>query len=366
MVFRLPTDQDPITILGIIGMMEIEAAKEFSEFLDHRFKAEGDSNWFSNIRNYRMSKNEPFYYKDPSDLRFVLLEATLPDSQIWHLIPGMNQVWSNAADALRKKLNQYHHTQLNPNLETLDQVATLFDSVASGPGLEVGSWARALRGRISAIRSGTFTPVAPEKPNVPEVKPEAVIEVEKRYEEATREMAKRPAWGSRWTGPKPRRKLSLHRGTRDIYENGVSVGAELGDLFDHTVTMWLRYFPNGGEVWVDEDGATMAYVKGDQTMIGWFGPTPDEYSENVRGFVIPRDFQFTGDDVIDLASQKLLSKSCKEAPAALIQTLRAKLEPGTGLGITEYGDLFVPVSEGEPKRVTWAHKDVWFTGQLPG
>jgi hypothetical protein len=366
MAYRLPIDNDPVTVLGIINMMEMSAAKEFSEYLNNRFIADGEPNWFSKIKNYRITRNDPFGYRDPADLRFILGEATLPDSQIWHLIPGMNQMWSNAADALRKKLNQYHHTQLNPNLDTLEHMATLFDAVASSPGLEVAAWARALRGRIRAIRLGTFVPTTADQPKSSDPKTETMIEVEKKYEEVQRIMEKRPPWGAVWTGPKPLRKLSLHRGTRDIYENGVSVGSELGDQFEHIVTMWLRYAPNGGEVWVDEDGATMAYVKGTATMIGWFGPTPDEYSENVRGFIVPRDFEFTGEDVVDLSSRRTLTKNCVEDPSELIASLKSKVSSGTNLGITEYGDIFIPVSEGDPKRVAWAHKDVWFRGQLPG
>lgn len=47
--------------------------------------------------------------------------------------------------------------------------------------------------------------------------------------------------------------------------------------------------------------------------------------------------------------------------------LRAQRIPvGMKLKITDYGDLFVPVSEGEPKRILRMHKGSWFSGHLPG
>lgn len=364
--FRLPTDRDEVTIVGIIGTLELAAAREFAEFLNNKFNALGQPKWFEDIRQYRLSNNEPFTYRDAADLRFILSEAALPDSQIWDLIPRISTAWVNAADALRKKLNQYHHLQLNPTLETLDQVATLFDAVTTGPGLEVSSWARALRGRVRDIQQGRFVASPAEGPVTNEPTPASVVEIEKGYEESKRQIAKRPPWGAIWEGPIPARKLSLDRRTRDIYDNGVSVASELGDQFDHIVNMWLRYAPNGGEVWVDEDGATMAFVKGDPVMIGWFGTPPDEYSESVRGFLVPKDYEFTGDDVQELPTGKLLSSSSEEDSSELIGKLKSKLEPGTLLGITEYGDICIQVAEGEPKRITTAHKGIWFKGQLPG
>jgi hypothetical protein len=307
----------------------------------------------------------PFNYNSANDLRFVLNEATQHDSQIWHLIPNMNLMWVNAADNLRKKLNQLHHQQLRPDLNTLFQITSLFQQVTEGPGLEVASWARAVKSRVQSILARTFE--VPKVPTPEPEKPAAVKQIEKEYETVKKEIEKRPPWGARWTGAKPSRELTLDRHTRDIYDsNGLSVKHELGELGEKVTAMWLRYFPRGGEVWVDEDGATMAYIKGTSTMVGWFGPAPDEDTEIVRGFVLPREYEFTGDDIRDLQSGLRLSKSAEEPVADHIKLLSKTLEPDTKLNITDYGDLFIPVSEGEPKRITRVHKGIWFAGQLPG
>ena len=365
MNFVLPVDDNEVTVLGIMASMEIWAANEFSNFLNSRFGAAGQPDWFKEIRHLRRSQGAPFNYNSSTDLRFVLNEATQNDSQIWHLIPNLNQTWLNAADNLRKKLNQLHHQQLKPDLQTLFQVSSLFQQVTEGPGLEVASWARAVRSRVQSILAGTFQP--PATPTPEPLEPAAVIEIQKEYELAKKEIEKRPPWGARWTGAKPSRELTVDRHTRDIYDaNGISVKHELGELGDHVTAMWLRYFPLGGEVWVDGDGATMAYIKGTPTMVGWFGPAPDEDEDNVRGFVLPRDYEFTGSDVIDLETRSLLSMNACEPIAEHLDLLSNQIQEGQVLNITDYGDLFVPVSEGQPKRITRMHKGIWFPGQLPG
>lgn len=119
-------------------------------------------------------------------------------------------------------------------------------------------------------------------------------------------------------------------------------------------------------MFVDADGATLAYIKGIPTMVGWFGPAPDEEKDNVRGFVLPREYEFTGTDIVDLESRSLLSRNAGEPIADHLALLAKQISPGTKLNITDYGDLFVPVEEGEPIRITRLHKGIWFPGQLPG
>jgi SAM-dependent methyltransferase len=172
--------------------------------------------------------------------------------------------------------------------------------------------------------------------------------------------------GSKWQGEKPQRKLTLDRATEDLYEDGLSVSIELGELKEQTITTWLRYFPRGGEVWVDPDGASMAYVKGIARMVGWFGPEPDGDEHEVRGFVVPRDYEFTGNDVRDLESGKFLTHSSVDSVDEIIQELSKQLSPNGRISITDYGDIFWTAVDGVAKKITRAHKDTWFDGHLPG
>jgi hypothetical protein len=247
----------------------------------------------------------------------------------------------------------------------LFQISSLFQQVTEGPGLEVAGWARAVKSRVQSILAGTFQPAPEPTPATEKLK--AVADIERDYEVVKKEFENRPPWGSRWSGPKPGRELTLDRRTRDIYDsNGLSVKHELGAMADQVTAMWLRYFPLGGEVWVDEDGATMAYIKGAPTMVGWFGPAPDEDKDNVRGFVLPREYEFTGEDILDTDSRSMLSKNAGEPIKEHLALLAKSVPVGTKLNITDYGDLFVPVEEGEPTRITRLHKGIWFPGQLPG
>jgi len=363
--FSLPVDDDEVTILGIISAVERAAAVEFCEFLNSQFDALGQKEWFEDVRHYRKSIGDPFTYKHPEDMRFIISEAVQNDSQIWHLIPNMNNAWTTAAIALKARLNNYHHGQLKPDLQSLLQIATLFDSIASSSGLGVSDWARALKTRIKKILDGTF-----EKPGATLTPSIAITdvpsEVVKSYDETKREIAKRPPLGSKWQGEKPQRKIALDRATKDLYEDGLSVSSELGALKEQTITTWLRYFPRGGEVWVDSDGASMAYVKGIARMVGWFGPEPDGDEHEVRGFVVPRDYEFTGNDVRDLESGKFLTHSSVDSVDEIIQELSKQLSPNGRISITDYGDIFWTAVDGVAKKITRAHKDTWFDGHLPG
>jgi hypothetical protein len=110
----------------------------------------------------------------------------------------------------------------------------------------------------------------------------------------------------------------------------------------------------------------MAYIKGTPTMVGWFGPAPDEDTDNVRGFVLPREYEFTGTDIIDVETRSMLSKNAGEPVKDHLALLAKRVSPGAKLNITDYGDLFEPVEEGEPTRIARFHKGIWFVGQLPG
>jgi hypothetical protein len=209
------------------------------------------------------------------------------------------------------------------------------------------------------INSPAQGALAVEVPKAPEV-------VTELYDKTQKEIAKRPPLGSRWRGQKPQRKIVLDRATNDLYEDGLSVSHELGDLKEQAITSWLRYFPRGGEVWVDPDGASMAYVKGIARMVGWFGPEPEVGQDEVRGFVIPRDYEFTGKDIKDIGSGKFLTGNSIDSVEEIIEVLARSLVQNDRISITDYGDIFKPESDGTAKTITRVHKNTWFEGHLPG
>jgi hypothetical protein len=360
----LPETDNPVLLLGIIASLELDTAKGFEQLLDKQFHAAGEDDWFESIKQYRKSRGENFSYKSPTDLRFLLSEATHEDSQILHLIPGVSQAWINAAQNLKFKLNQFHHQQLSPDLNTLLVISTLIDTVATGPSLESSKWAKALISRTKALLSGSYVP----KPQTPITNPSAdIVELEQKYSEVIEARAKRPPLGSPWNGERPQRHLTLDRNTRDVYDkNGISVMTEINQRGTEVIDKWLWYFPLGGDIFVAEDGAVMGYIKGDKYMIGWLGPEPEGYSKQVRGYVLPHEYVFTGTSVIDKATGQKIHDAARHDCGELIDQLVGRVAPDTALSISDYGDLFVPLEEGDPERLATAHRGIWFPGHLPG
>jgi hypothetical protein len=362
--FTLPETEDQVLLLGIIAALELETAKELEALIHAQFQAAGETDWFESIKEYRKSLGEPFTYKSSRDLRFILSEATHEDSQIWHLIPGLDKAWMSAANSLKFKLNQFHHQQLSPDLNNLLVVSTLINTVATGPGISTAVWARALIGRTKAILSGTHVPkVQSTIPNPPK----EITEIEEKYTKVIEARTKRPPLGSPWLGDRPERHLTLDRRTRDIYDmNGVSVMDEINQVGSEVIDKWLWYFPLGGDIFVAEDGAVMGYIKGDKYMIGWLGSEPEGYSSQVRGYVLPHSYTFTGESIIESTSGADLSELAREDVGQLITALKEKIKPGTALAVSDYGDVFVPLDDGDPVRLATAHRGIWFPGHLPG
>jgi hypothetical protein len=109
----------------------------------------------------------------------------------------------------------------------------------------------------------------------------------------------------------------------------------------------------------------MGYIKGVPILIGWFGEEPDVNPDDIRGYYLPHDYEFTGDDVRDIVTGNLLLESVSEDVQVLIRLLAAKLEPGAILNVTTYGDVVYEFEAAEkPIKVTRIHKDLWFNGQL--
>ena len=55
----------------------------------------------------------------------------------------------------------------------------------------------------------------------------------------------------------------------------------------------------------------------------------------MRGFALPKEYEFNGNDVVDLDSSALLSESAIESVDNQLKLLAAKLAPGSPLNITD-------------------------------
>lgn len=357
---RLISGDSVADVAGVIFATSKEFGQQLGNKVNIHFLIQGNTRWFSDLRNRRRREGKSDY-KDPLDIRFLLWESSAADSPVPSAIPGFSDIWKYEADVLRRKLNSWMHFTLEPDLDALEEILTVMSTLAQLSDLDLLQDLAKQIQRIHEIRNGWKPEVpAPQEPQSPEV--EAFVSEAKVKKER---IFARPPVGSVWNGPIGTRVIELNRNLRDALEDGVSVAHEMGPNGKDKVREWLRYFPTGGDIRVSDDGAVMGYVKGVPILIGWFGDEPDVNPDDIRGYYLPHDYKFTGDDIIDRNTGTFLSSVAKESIQYLLDLLNAKVPAGSNLAVTTYGDLILDSGdEAKPSKVTQVHKDIWFPGQL--
>jgi hypothetical protein len=353
----LPQSEEPQIVAGIVYYLSQRFGEELGQYIHNQYVSIGEPDWFHNLRLWRESQNQKFVFDDFRDPRFILTEQLKEDSPLRQVIPGWSQSWSNSAFALRKKLNTWSHHRASPTIQNLKTFSELLLALVSGLEIEVDT--RALTSRCQAIISGTYKPAEPElTPASNEVAPEVKLEIE-RYEEV-------PPIGSRWLKPHPSRRLKLIKSTKDLMESGRSVKEQLGLNAEEILSKWFVYFPEGGEVFVDDkSGAVVAFKKGDAHLIGWFGVEPDYSPGNIRGFFLPNEYQYEDGDVVDTATKSRLLHTSGLSRTLLVADIAAQVSEGEYLFVTDYGDVAIEIEHGGFKKIAEADADSWFDGHLP-
>jgi len=357
---RLITGDSVAEVAGVIFATSKEFGQELGNIVNLYFLGQGNAGWFADLRNRRKREGKGDY-KDPLDIRFLLWESSAPESPVPAAIPGFSDIWKFEADLLRRKLNSWMHYSLEPDLDTLEDILTVMSTLAQLSDLDLLQDLAKQINRINEIRNGWKPEVpASQAPQSPEV--EAFVSEVKVKKER---IFARPPVGSVWNGPIGSRVIELNRNLRDALEDGVSVAHEMGPNGKDKVLEWLRYFPTGGDIRVSDDGAVMGYVKGVPILIGWFGDEPDVHPDDIRGYYLPHDYEFTGADILDMQTGSLLSDSALEDPSSLISELKGKIKPGTVINVTTYGDVvWGPDDDSDLVKLTRIHRDLWFRGQL--
>ncbi len=354
---------DEIAIAGTIHYFARKFGFELGEQVDLKLKTNASLNWFQTLKQARQDAGFPTY-DDVHDPRFLLKEC-LDDKGIVHFgITGFGPEWKLNAATLRRKLNSWFHGSLEPTLTTFVQIVGLFRVLAAGSNLPISSDLLEALNRARAINSGIYEPKK-ESSNWPQNSDDA--EFVTRLKEKKAAIQKRPPVGSEWTGTKGTRKIVISKILNDVTEQGISIKSQLGSDPDEVIKSWLRYYPLGGEAKVAEDGAVMGFKLGQAYLIGWLGQEPpNDGDRNVQGFALPFEYIFTGVDVRELTSGKLLSVDATENPAAVIKELAQQIHEGEFFGATAYGELFHERDQEEPILLARVHRDIWFKGHLPG
>lgn len=354
---------DEIAIAGTIHYFSRKFGFELGEQVDVKLKTHASPNWFQTLKQARQDAGFPTY-DDVHDPRFLLKEC-LDENGIVHFgISGFDSEWKLNAATLRRKLNAWFHGSLEPTLTTFIQVVGLFSVLAAESHLPISSNLLEALNRARAIDSGIYKPKK-ESSNWPQNSDDA--EFAKRLRDKKAAIQKRPPVGSEWTGSKGTRKIVISKTLNDVTEQGISIKSQLGSDPDAVIKSWLRYYPLGGEAKVAEDGAVMGFRFGQAYLIGWLGQEQQNVMDrNVQGFVLPFDYIFTGDDVRDLSSGKLLSVDATEDPARVINELAQHVQEGEFFAATPYGELIQDRDQEKSILLAHVHKDIWFKGHLPG
>lgn len=353
---------DEVLIAGTIHAYSRIFGTQLGEQVNETLSAKASPSWFATLRQDRKAANLVAYddYRDP---RFLLKEALDDEGIVHYGIENFDQEWKVVAATLRRKLNAWFHGSLEPNLATFIQLVEGLRFLADRSRLPIANDLMANVNRARAIQAGDY--VSRKAAPVPDVAPDDK-EFAERLKAKKQEIIKRPPIGSEWLGPKGTRRIVISKVLRDVTENGVSIKSQLGPDPDEVVTSWLRYYPKGGEAKVADDGAVMGYSMGQAYLIGWLNVEKNETSNEVKGFALPYEYIFTGSDVRDLVSGKLLSTDTSEPVNGLFESLKSALAEGDFLAITPYGEILKQNESAEPEIVGVAHKNIWFRGHLPG
>ena len=353
----LPQAEEPQIVAGLVYSLAQRFGEELGEYIHNRYASIGQPDWFHQLRVRRESQSQKFVFDDFRDPRFILTEQLRDDSPLREVIPGWSKAWSNNGFALRKKLNEWSHHRASPTVQNLKTFSELLLTLVSG--FEIEADTRALTSRCKAILDGSYKVSALEPAVAPvDVAPE-VKEVIERYEEV-------PPIGSRWLKPHPSRKLKLIKSTGDLLESGRSVKSQLGLNAEEILRKWFVYFPEGGEVFVDDkSGAVVAFKKGDAHLIGWFGIEPNYSPGNIRGFFLSNEYQYEDGDVVDTATKGRLLQTPGLPRTLLVADIAAQVSEGEYLFITDYGDVAIEIEHGGFKKIAEADADSWFDGHLP-
>ena len=345
---------------GIQYQLAREFGSQFGELVDSRFKKHGLTTWFKLIQERRAKANKPIY-EDPNDPRFLLSEATYWDSELRLVVPEVKQNWDIHAKKLAKTLNAWSHQKYEPTAAIFLNLLVELEATAQPLNLKpLLLVLDQLIDRTKQIKNGVWVPVGPAA----QVSPDAdnyATEVVKKVEE----VKQRPPVGHEWIGEPGNRVVELNRATRDVYENGISIKSELGPDAEEKITSWLRYYPLGGRLRIDTDGAVLGFKQGVGYLIGWLGEEPGVNKDEARGFYLPHEYEFVPTDIRDVQTGELLSNVALQPIDWILNELVLSGIPlGAVLNMTIYGDLVFTTEAGNELKILNVHKDIWFPGQL--
>ena len=363
MSIPLPNSESIAEIAGIQYVLTTAFAKELYEVVDDRISSKAPGiDWFALVNSERIKKKlAP--YDHPKDARFLLSEAIYFNSPVRIVLPEIDDSAQKLAYKVRKLLNNWSHGQVEPTSTSFLELLYPLGDLSNLIGLKLSEDLEKLIERTKAIKNLVWIPTDTVQKPLPQ---DAQAYV-KKIENVVEEVKRRPPVGSPWIGEKSKRKVQLNRALLDITENGESIKREFGDRADEKIRELLRYYPLGSDLRIDTDGAILGYKKGDPYLVGWLGEEPDVDPEEVRGFLLPHEYEFIATDILDIVTQVRLSTVAEEPIDDLLNALTAKRVPLNAVfNVSIYGDVVFTEADDTERKITMVHKGIWFPDQLPG
>jgi hypothetical protein len=359
----LPNSENVVEIAGIHHVLVSAFAKELYELVDSRIaKKAPNTDWFSLVNHERQTKKLP-PYDHPKDARFLLGEIIFPQSPVKLVLPEVDEVGIKLAYKIRKNLNKWSHDQVDPTSTSLLELLYPLADLCNQIGLQLSEDLENLIERTKAIKNLVWIPIE----TVREPLPEDAQAYAKKMQGIVEQVKRRPPVGSPWIGEKSKRKVQLNRALLDITQNGESIKHEFGVRADEKIKEFLRYYPLGSDLHIDTDGAVLGYKKGEPYLVGWVGDEPDVDPDEVRGFLLPHEYEFVATDIVDIVTQQRLSEVADEPIDTLLNALTVWGLPFNAVfNVSIYGDVVYFNSDDDERKITKIHKGIWFPGQLPG
>jgi hypothetical protein len=364
MSIPLPNSESIVEIAGIQHVVTSTFAKELYQVVDTRIgeKAPG-FDWFKLVNSDRL-KNKLPPYEHPKDARFLLAEVVYHKSPVRMVLPEIDETGLQLVYTIRSILNKWSHDQVDPTASNFLNLLYPLGDLCAQIGLEMSDDVEKLIERAKAIKNNVW--IADEGAKAQPL-PKDAQEYAERIEKIVEKVKQRPPVGSPWVGDKSNRKVQLNRALLDITEKGVSIKHEFGDKADEKIREFLRYYPLGSDLHIDTDGAVLGYKKGEPYLVGWMGEEPDVDPDEIRGFLLPHEYEFVATDVVDIVTQERLSDVAEEPIDALLNALTVwGLPLNAVFNVSIYGDVVFTTASDTERKITKVHKGIWFPGQLPG
>jgi hypothetical protein len=360
----LPNSESIVEIAGIQHVVTSTFAKELYEVVATRIEKKAPGyDWFKLVNADRL-KNKMPPYDHPKDARFLLAEVVYHKSPVRMVLPEIDEAGLELVYKIRSILNKWSHDQVEPTAANFLNLLYPLGDLCAQIGLDMSDDVEKLIERAKAIKNHVWIPDDQIKT---QPLPQDAQTYAKRIEEIVERVKQRPPVGSPWVGEKSKRKVQLNRALLDITENGNSIKHEFGDNADEKIREFLRYYPLGSDLHIDTDGAVLGYKKGEPYLVGWVGEEPDVNPEEVRGFLLPHEYEFVATDIVDIVTQQRLSDVAEEPIDTLLNALTVwGLPLNAVFNVSIYGDVVFTTTSDQERKITKVHKGIWFPGQLPG